>query len=743
MKNKITILTLLLFASLTSFSQLGTTTFNIATDIANNYSTGTWTDGSNLGTGFGTWGLTKSTSGSGRYIGGTGQSGTSFGLYSDGSGSFSAATRNLTSTLKMGEKITVNVGHTATINGEIFIQLLDNGTAVFTLKFVNGASNWVINDGGSDFNSGQSYSANTSITFTFTYNKDGTYSYTFGSGSGNNYTATNTISGINGIKFQSTNQGASQNFGFNNLSIDSKYTISGNSTVASNTNITIPYLDIQTGSTVNFGVASGATISGNLNVAGTMTIASDASTSGSLIVNGTSSGNITYNRYLTSGTSTKWHLIAAPVGGQSINTFVTTGSNNVDTNGVRYSLTPYNNTVAKGATGIWAHWTTDGSDAGNVTGAGSFLSGKGYEVLTTADGTVAFTGTVPVANVGIAITKPASNNAWNLIGNPFPSSIFANSSADPTNNFIDINTAALEASYKAIYLWNPGTSTYDLINQTAPGTAVYIAPGQGFFVKSVAGGGTVNFTTAMRTNQSAVAFQRSSANTTPTITLKADDGSILRTTEIKYITGKTLGLDPGYDAGLFDATGGNFSLYTKLVQDNGVNFMLQVLPDNAYNTTIVPIGLDAASGTQITFKADYSNLPVGKKVFLEDRLLGSFAELNATDKTYTLTLTSQEQGTGRFFLHTQDNQSTLATQEFNLLGLSVIAQPKNNSIRVLGDISNTAKLDIYDMLGRFMFTAQMGKTTDNTEVKVHLKQGIYIVKIQTEKGSYTTKIAWY
>jgi len=168
---------------------------------------------------------------------------------------------------------------------------------------------------------------------------------------------------------------------------------------------------------------------------GTFTINSDASSSGSLIVTGTATGNVTYNRYLTSGTSSKWHMIAAPVGGQSINTFATTSSNNIATSGVNYSVTPYDNTVAKGATGTWAHWTSDG------TGAGNFTSGKGYEILTTADGTVAFTGTVPTAQVSIGITKPTSNNGWNLIGNPFPSSIPANSNANTTNNFITVNAS--------------------------------------------------------------------------------------------------------------------------------------------------------------------------------------------------------------------------------------------------------------------------------------------------------------
>ncbi|MCF6212547.1 MAG: T9SS type A sorting domain-containing protein [Flavobacteriaceae bacterium] len=513
-----------------------------------------------------------------------------------------------------------------------------------------------------------------------------------------------------------------------------------NNPIVNTNGMTCKNLKITTGSTLTIAAGKSLTLSDDLTNNGTFIINSDANSSGSLIVSGTSTGNIIYNRYMTG--VNKWHLIAAPVGGQSINSFATTGSNNIANSGVNYSVTPYDNTVAKGATGTWSHWTSDGTGAGNISGAGNFTAGKGYEILTTADGTVAFTGTVPTSQVSIAITKPGSANAWNLIGNPFPSSLFANSSADATNNFITVNSAAMDASFQAIYLWNPGTSTYDLINQASATT--YIAPGQAFFVKSVSAGATVSFTTAMRTNQSTVAFQKTATPATPAIVLSADNNTgKISTTAIKYIAGKSLGLDPGYDAGLFDATGGNFSLYTKLVADNGVNFMLQVLPDNAYDTTVIPIGLDADAGTQITFKATYSNLPIGKKVFLEDRLIGSFTELNNTDKTYTVTLSTQAQGAGRFYLRTQNNASTLGTADIDKLRFTIVAKARSNTIRVIGNVESTATLNIYDTLGRFIYTTGL-KATNDSEVNIpQMAKGIYFIKIKTANSNFSTKIAWY
>jgi hypothetical protein len=171
--------------------------------------------------------------------------------------------------------------------------------------------------------------------------------------------------------------------------------------------------------------------------------------------------------------------------------------------------------------------------------------------------------------------------------------------------------------------------------------------------------------------------------------------------------------------------------------------MLQVLPDNVYDTTIIPIGLDAADGTQITFKADAQNLPVGKKVYLEDRLLNTLTQINNTDKTYQVTLNTQAQGTGRFYLKTLDNASTLGIPDFNKLGLRLVASPKSNSIKIFGQIEDQATLDIYDMLGRNIYTSKI-KISNNPTVNVsQMSQGIYVVKIHTQKGNFSTKIAWY
>ena len=180
---------------------------DVAADNASDsaYSSGR-TTGTDGGNGFGSWTLAAASGGN--HIGDTGISGTdtSFGLFSDGGSSSSTAERSFDSSLSAGQSFSVDLGHTATIDRSI-------GPGPY-----NGATNWVLNDGASDFDAGQDYAANTTLEFSFTYNGGSSYDYTFGAGSGDNFTASSDISLIDSVKIFNFDQGTSQNLSFNNLS---------------------------------------------------------------------------------------------------------------------------------------------------------------------------------------------------------------------------------------------------------------------------------------------------------------------------------------------------------------------------------------------------------------------------------------------------------------------------------------------------------------------------------------------
>jgi len=700
----LSVLFLSLFLSVTSHAQLGTTTFNTATDKSVNYG-GTWTDGSNLGTGFGSWVLTKSATNSGFYIGGTGQGDPSFGLYSENSGNFAAAQRNFLSNLKKGEKISVNVGHTVTINGEIFLQLLDDGVPVYTLKFVGGASNWQINDGGADFTISQPYAANTSLAFTFTYNENGTYSYTFGAASGNDFTPNNAISGINGIKFQSTNQGGDQNFGFNNLSIDSKYTITNNSTVASDANITIPYLEVQAGSTVNIGTNSNTTISGDLTVNGNLNINSGSS----LIVNGTSTGNVTYNRNLP---TSNWYLISSPVSGQAYNDAYVTDNGIASSND-----NPTNRGIAT--------YTTASNDWLYLQGGGSgtFNNGQGYSVKRTATGNVSFTGTINTADVSVAVVATDGgeiNKGFNLIGNPFTSHL-------QSNLFLADNTANLVS--QTIWVWNGSAYETRVTAQN-----FVLAPAQGFFIRS-SNGTNLNIAESYQSSTGGTFLKSSNTE----VKLMMNDGTFDRFAKMYYLDNVTKGFDNGFDGETFGGIENSVDVFTNLLENNeGKKYQIQSLQLAEMETMVIPVGIKAASGKEITFTAEALNLPNDLKVFLEDRVTNTVTRLDEANTSYKITLSEAVNETGRFYLHTKAS-SVLSTADITLENISVFST-NNGTLRIVGLPSGKSNLKLYNILGKQVMQTTFTSSGAQEISLPKLATGVYFVQLESEAGKLNKKI---
>jgi hypothetical protein len=468
----------------------------------------------------------------------------------------------------------------------------------------------------------------------------------------------------------------------------------------------------------------------------TLTIQSTASNNGSLIVSGTASGNITYNRYMTGGTtgSGKWHLISTPVGGQSINDLVVTnvGSNAVATKDTKYGLAVYNN-----STPAWTYYTT-----GTIAGAGNFESGKGYEILRTSDGTVTFTGTVATSNVSIGITKPdAPGTGWNLIGNPFPSAINANSNANASNNFITENLANLNGSYAAVYLWDTDASTpaYVTINQAS--AAAYIAPGQAFFVNSKDGGATVSIKEAMQTHQTGNYF-KSGTTDHPSIKLMVTSPRGTSSTHVKYIHNTTTGLDPGYDAGRFTGGDNSYAVFTRLAGDseNLTDFDIQCLPANEYGH-MVPVGLNAPADLEIAFSAEVMQFPDTVPVYLEDKVTGIFSDLKEPGSRYVVRLTELSRGTGRFFLHTKYKTTGIPPGDA-LSQVSIIPLHSERCLRITGPVGEGTFAQIVDMNGRQLKRIRLEASEINNVDMTGLRTGLYVILISSSTQRISRKLSW-
>ena len=703
-----------LFISLQSFAQLGTDVYTLGLDNSNNYG-GSWV-ATSAGNGFGNWTFADNNNGTsifaGRFItaahqSGVDVSGNSFGMYANPSGASSTASRSLPKEMLEGDSFSIVVG-VSYRNGQKGFRLRNSSNSpIITFEVSNDQYNL---NGNNVFGPAHPYSENTVITFTFTQNATDV-SWTAVRSGGLTDSQSGTISSISpstitNLEMFITNTdggGAAQNnLYFNSLVFTSKYTINNNSSVNVTSTTTAPYLQVESGSTVTVASSNALTVSGNLTNNGTVTLNSGSS----LIVNGTSTGNVTYTRNLP---TSNWYLVSSPVSGQAYN------DSYVTENGIASSIINPTNR------GIATYTNTDNTWSYLVSGgSGTFDNGKGYSVKRASAGDISFTGTINTANVSVAVS-----NGFNLVGNPFTASL------NLGDFFVD-NGAAGAISGAQTWFWNG--SSYDVKTSGNHGT-FEIAPGQGFFVNA-AGGGNLTFNISSVSHATAV-FQKT--NPRPEITLTLTEGSDTRNAYIYYVNGTTIDYDLGYDGNLFGGVSHSLAVYSHLVNnDNGNKYQLQSLPDSNYENMVIPIGIIAAAGKEITFTAEALNLPNDLKVYLEDRLTNTVTRLDEANTSYKVTLNDALNGTGRFFLHTKAS-GVLSTDELDLSNTSVYATA-NNTLRVVGLPSGNATVKVFTVLGKQVVQTSFSSTGSYDVSLPKLATGMYIVQLETATGKLNKKI---
>ena len=475
-------------------------------------------------------------------------------------------------------------------------------------------------------------------------------------------------------------------------------------------------------------------ISGLLTINGSLQMNS----SSSLIVLGTSTGNITYNRTL--GT-TNWYLISSPVSGQGILDFYTVESPALGSgtgNAQNVAIAPYDNSQALAAD-RWNYYTegqVDGADEDDT--ADVFISGTGYTIKLDISSDIGFTGIVPVSNftlLSLTANSGGSGNAFNLMGNPYPSYIASDETANPTNNILAVNTSLL--TEETIWIWdesfNGGTGAYTQYNNTS---GFHIAPGQGFFVRANGDSSTFAVNENMQSHQGTDTFLKTENR--PEINLEITNGTDVRNADVFFIAGTTTGFDNGYDSSIFEGFSNPFAIYTHAVANGtGKNLGIQSLPNNNYENMVIPVGINAATGKKITFTTVVLNLPADIKVFIEDRLKNNFTRLDEAKSEYTVTLTETLNGVGRFYLHTAKRVLSL---EDLILNSVRIYKVDSSTLKITGLPQGKTSFYVFDILGKEMIST-LFKTNGDKEISLSkLASGIYIIKIQTEKGAISKKL---
>ncbi|WP_343330915.1 T9SS type A sorting domain-containing protein [Polaribacter staleyi] len=426
----------------------------------------------------------------------------------------------------------------------------------------------------------------------------------------------------------------------------------------------------------------------------------------SFIPQSTVTGPVTFKRNIP---TTNWYLASTPIANETLQNIMANNTFASGT-GVNIGIGSYSN---DGAT-PWFY--------ANTASTGNFIPGLGVSIKLDTPNDLSSTGNLNTSNVMFPVSASGSRNKFNLIGNPYTA--YVNS-----GDFANVNTDKL--TEKTVWLWN-GTS-YTTYNATSP---IEIAPGQGFFIEASTDG-AILFSTTNRSHQNTDTFMRQTPKTSFELFIENNDTK--KSTKVFYIEGKTTDFDNGYDSKMFNGVSSSFEVFTQLVSNNqGKNLAIQTLPDTNYNSMVVPVGVKATAGKEITFSLNTSNFNDDLKIFLEDRLTNTFTRLNETNSTYKVTLSKNLDGIGRFYIHTTN--STLSIDGTATLENTSIYKLDNTTLRIAGLPQGNANIKLYSMLGKQVVkTAFTSNGTKDIALPV-LAKGVYLVKLETGKGKLNKKI---
>ena len=451
-----------------------------------------------------------------------------------------------------------------------------------------------------------------------------------------------------------------------------------------------------------------------------LVIYSDASGTGSLIVNGavSGSGKAYIERHLTkydSPNDNKYHFISSPVTAQAIRPEFVANTPAEDEDFYFFDETQKLWINSKTIANVWNEDFED-----------QFTVGKGYMVAYPSNVTKLFTGTLNNnASYVLNCTHTAGQgNGWNLLGNPYQAAI-------------DWDAVTLgDGMDNALYYWDSESQKYRYYIALEPFTnpnypnlyitngSQYIPPMQGFMVHAKSTGTkTVTIEKADLTHEAQTTFYKSGYNLVPgSLALTLISDSRRDEAFVHFTAGATEAFDGQYDA--YKLLSGNASIPEIYTTNTGnVKFAINGLPELSEQTE-VPVSIKAGQAGSFSISADLSNLMA--TAYLNDLKTGSIHNLSQ-NPVYTFTA-AEGDAPNRFKL-------TFGSVGIETPAGKPIAAYYADGRLYFVNAEGEKTIEIFNMAGQRLIFAN----PTATEYPVNLTAGIYVVKVTTARQVVSTK----
>jgi hypothetical protein len=396
-----------------------------------------------------------------------------------------------------------------------------------------------------------------------------------------------------------------------------------------------------------------------------------------LSVNGTA----TVQRYF-SGNDIDWHLVSTPVSGATANVF----------------LDMYMQSFSESANSFTQ--ITDPLTSLNV------MEGYGLYSDLSSDNTVTFSGNLNLGPQSKGFTD--SNSGWNLLGNPYVSSI-------------DWETVTIPSgmSNEVHYIDAATGNDLSYVKVTGGAGSRYIPPMQGFFV-SATGSGTFSLDNAQRTHTGANTFYKS--GNPQLLILEASGRNYSDQAWIHFNDQAGVEHDGVYDAYKRITTTNPSLPQIFSVTPSGAKLSINGMPE----TSVVPVGFTTAQSGDFTISAVETS--EFNHVFLEDLFTGSFTDLLAHSYPFTFTSGDKE---NRFMLHFY----AVSVDESQAELVNIYSSEKVVYVSV--PVNGIGEVKILNMLGQ---QVKRGKIFDDLTRITLDEPGIYIVQASVNGRVYIKKV---
>jgi hypothetical protein len=546
--------------------------------------------------------------------------------------------------------------------------------------------------------------------------------YTTDGGCSTDYTVTINIAPIHWNGSVSTDWNNSGNWSsaavptaLDNVVIPSAPSNQPHVTLAPGTPAVCADLTIESGATLTVDAGKALTVIGDTDNEGTILVKADATGIGSLITEGTvtGAGSFQMEQYLTgSGGATPdglFYYVSSPAVGATASSYAVASGNKL------WSADETTQSYAQ---------ITDGSTVLNATEG--YVARMGSTGAITFDGSSFNTGNQSASGLTRTGTTEL-NRGYNLVGNPYPSTVSWDA-ATKTN---------LEPSM--YYRTHQGSSMlYDTYNAVGSigtnnnlGGAVTgaIPPTQAFWVRVDFDGNTgqLDFANAMRSHGTLSGIYRMAAEE-GTVRIALSNGTNSDEEIIFFDPSAQDGYD-AYDSQKFWAGASVPQIYTSIGIDS---LVINGLSSIATNPT-VDLGVKLPAAGEYTF--DATSITLNENVHLEDRYLGIFQDLN-TEPTYAFTSSVAGNIPTRFALHF--GMAVTGIEDGQVMKSRVYTSNGNQLNIILSENIENGNVQVLDMVGRIVRSANLNAS--RTTLDMNTATGVYLIRVETEKGTDTHRI---